>query len=105
MKENTHQPKQKMNITDQLRGISHIFIRYAAVLFIVLLVGVYTFLVFQILAARNATPSTDDVTAKLQGVTTPHIDPGVVGEIQSLQDNSVNVKTLFDQARSNPFQE
>ena len=33
-----------------------------------------------------------------------HIDQTVVNQLQSLQDNSVSVQTLFNQARNNPFQ-
>jgi len=76
--------------------------RYKVVLFIALLAGVYGFLFFKINGYSNVAPSSDaqPVVKKI-----PRIDPSVVQQLQQLQDNSVSVKALFDQARSNPFQE
>jgi hypothetical protein len=50
-------------------------------------------------------PSSDAVTSQVQAARIPHIDQSVVRQLQSLQDNSVSVKSLFNQARANPFQE
>lgn len=82
-----------------------VFLRYAAVLFIILLVGIFGFVGYQVVTARTAQPSDADIAAKIQATPTPHVDPNAVSQLQSLQDNSVNVKSLFDEARSNPFHE
>lgn len=82
-----------------------LFNRYAILLFVLLLSGVYGFVAFKLLTAHNAQPSDQAISAQVQTTATPHVDPKVVEQMQSLQDHSVNVKTLFDQARSNPFQE
>lgn len=79
--------------------------RYAALIFIVVLFGVYSFLVFRINTLNSQGPNDDDVTAKLQTVRRPKIDQSIVDKIQQLQDNSSEVKALFDKARNNPFQE
>jgi len=79
--------------------------RYAVVIFIVVMVGIYSFLVFRINMLNRIEPSSDDVAAKLQTLKRPKIDKSVVTKIQQLQDNSVEVQTLFKQARDNPFQE
>lgn len=79
--------------------------RYAVVIFIVGLVGIYSFLVFRINMLTRVEPSDNDVSAKLQTLKRPKIDKSVVSKIQQLQDNSVEVQALFKQARDNPFQE
>ena len=78
---------------------------YAVVWFFVLLIGVYGFAAFKIYTSQTAEPTDVAVNAEVRATTTPHVDQKVISEMQSLQDHSVNVKTLFDQARSNPFQE
>ena len=78
------------------------FQRYAVVLFLLLVACVYGLLVFRINSLQNTQPTN---SAQVTTVATPHIDPKVVDQLQQLQDNSVSVKSLFDQARSNPFQE
>jgi hypothetical protein len=77
--------------------------RYAVVLFLLLVALVYGFLVLRIQSMQNVQPSNNPTPGTV--VATPHIDQKVVDQLQQLQDNSVSVKSLFDQARSNPFQE
>jgi hypothetical protein len=52
----------------------------------------------------NVQPSSTVVTSQVKTVAIPQIDPTVVKQIQNLQDNSVSVQALFNQARTNPFQ-
>jgi dephospho-CoA kinase len=65
----------------------------------------YTFLVLRINSLSKAGPSEDAITEKLQSVKLPKIDKAIIDKIQQLQDNSVDVQTLFKNARDNPFQE
>lgn len=95
----------KLSIKDLLAKATenlHLIGRYAVLLFFLLLAGVYGFLIFRINSLSNATPTDSSPVSTVQ---VPHIDPTVVKQLQQLQDNSVSVKSLFDQARSNPFQE
>ena len=95
----------KQSLTNLLNKGLVVASRYVVLVFTLVLVGVYGFVAIQVYLARNAQPSEADITAQEQAATKPHIDQTVVSQIQSLQDHSVNVKTLFDQARNNPFQE
>lgn len=79
--------------------------QYAVLWFLLLLIATYGFVVFQINNARLAQPSQNEVDSQTKSVASPHIDQTVVDQILHLQDHSVNVKTLFDEARSNPFHE
>jgi len=97
--------KPKKSIRDTLAPIGAAIKRYMVLWFVILLAAVYGFVVYRIQAAATAEPSDSEISAKVQATSTPHIDQAVVDQMQSLQDHSVNVKTLFDQARSNPFQE
>lgn len=77
----------------------------APVIFIVFLVAIYGFLAWRIMQLMEATPSSSDVSAQLQTVGIPKVDPTVVQKMEDLKDNNISVQTLFDNARSNPFQE
>ena len=79
--------------------------RYLVPLFLLLLLGLYGFVVLRIQALNGAEPSATEISAQSQVAQVSHIDPKVLAQLQQLQDNSVNVQTLFDQARSSPFQE
>jgi hypothetical protein len=78
--------------------------RYALPLFLLFVAVIYGYIVLQINSLNNTQPSADAVDSQVQAARVPHIDSQVIQQLQSLQDNSVSVQTLFDQARNNPFQ-
>lgn len=77
---------------------------YSLVLFIIFVAGLYSFVLFRVNSLSHAQPQANDVSSQVTAAAIPHIDPAVVKQLQALQDNSVGVQTLFNQARSNPFQ-
>ncbi len=76
--------------------------RYRAIVFIIFIASLSGYLVAQINSAINVAPS-EEVQAATTSKT-PRIDPQLVQKLKSLEDNSVTVKTLFNEARENPFQ-
>jgi len=78
---------------------------YKTFLFFVGLLMIYSFLVFRISVLTGREPSGADIDAKLQSVSRPKIDQTAVDKINQLQDNSVQVKSLFNATRDNPFHE
>lgn len=79
-------------------------IRYRKLYFLVLVALVYGFVIMRIMSLRSQEPNQTDVSSATT-VAQPHIDQATVNKIKQLQDNSVNVQALFNQARQNPFQE
>jgi hypothetical protein len=77
---------------------------YSYVIFLVFVALLYGFVLFRINSLSNVQPSSDAVSSQVQAARIPHVDQAVIKQLQSLQDNSVSVKALFNQARSNPFQ-
>jgi hypothetical protein len=92
-------------LLQKLLPLMGFFKKYIVLIFILGLVGIYGFLVFRINTLNNVEPSEDAVSDQLQTVTRPKIDKASVDKIQQLQGQNVEVKTLFDQARNNPFSE
>ena len=78
--------------------------RYIFVIFVLFVAGLYSFVLFRVNSLSHAQPVASDVTSQVKAAAIPHIDQAVVKQLQSLQDNSVSVQALFNQARSNPFQ-
>src|SRR5688500_13436406 len=79
--------------------------RYSLVMFLLFLLGIYGFLSLRVLSLTQAQPDPTAVSAKLKTAGVPHIDPEALKKIQDLEDNSVEVQTLFEQARNSPFEE
>ncbi|HSX45615.1 MAG TPA: hypothetical protein VLG27_01255 [Candidatus Saccharimonadia bacterium] len=92
--------KIKSGLLDGLQKLS----RFRVVIGLLLVLGIYGFLIWRIESLNSVQPSPDAVLAKNNPLRSAHIDTKVVQQLESLRDNSVNVKTIFDQERQNPFQ-
>lgn len=98
---------KKKSIKDRLRQLVALlnkFKKYTFPAFIAFIVIIYGFLLFKINNLSNLEPSDTAITQQIKAAKVPHIDEKVVKQLQSLQDNSVSVQALFNEARSNPFQ-
>lgn len=98
-------PLTTQSLTELSSQALHRLSRYAVVGFLLLLAGVYGFVLVRISALSDAQPDDAAISAQVRASATPHVNPAVVQQLQDLQDHSVSIKTLFDQARNNPFQE
>jgi hypothetical protein len=91
-------------VLEKLSRFGQQILRYRVVLFIALVGILYSFIVFQTYSLSNSdagSAPSDSQTAAL----TPHVDKNVIDQLMSLKDNSVNVRALFNQSRTNPFSE
>jgi hypothetical protein len=75
---------------------------FVAVMLVLLM---YLFVVWQIRGLVAAEPSAEAESAALSSTNIPKIDKKAIDEIQSLEENSPQVRALFNEARNNPFQE
>ena len=78
--------------------------RYLWLVFLILIVVIYGYVLLKINGFLSATPSPSTISQNLKASATPVINQNVVNELNNLQNNSVSVQALFNQARSNPFQ-
>jgi hypothetical protein len=92
-------------LTEQLSVVLVKLKQYRLILFLLFVAAIYGFVFLRINTLNNAQPSSDAVAAQNNPIQASHIDKTVVKQLESLRDNSVNVQTLFEQARNNPFQE
>ena len=92
-------------ITNKVVPILQKVRRYVVVIFIIVLVAMYSFLVLRINTLASSEPSEEEVVEKMLTVKRLRIDQSAVDKILQLQDSNVSVKALFDQFRDNPFQE
>lgn len=91
-------------ITASLPKLGSQLRHYSLAIFLVSVGLTYLFILFQINSLSSAQPSADAISNQVKGAQPPKIDKQLVHQLESLQDNSVSVQTLFEEARSNPFQ-
>jgi hypothetical protein len=97
--------KSKPTISQQVQPAVRFVKKYKKFLFSMIVLVLIGFLVFRINQLASAEPSEATIDEKLQTVTRPKLDQGVIDRIQQLQDQNVEVQSLFDEARNNPFDE
>jgi hypothetical protein len=96
----------KLNVSD-LPGVFKRYLgkvsAYKVFIFFLLVASVYGYIVWRINVFSNVTADPSQEAAQTSAQ--PHIDAATIEKIQSLQDHSVSVQSLFDNARQNPFNE
>ena len=79
--------------------------KYTKISFFVFMILACCFLVLRINSFASTEPTESQVDDKLETVKRPHIDQASIEKIQQLQDQNVQVQSLFKDARDNPFSE
>lgn len=92
-------------LTDQATQFLTTLQHYSVLLFVVVVAILYGYLAYTINSLSSAEPAPDAVSSQVKAARIPHIDADVLTQLKKLQDNSVNVRTLFNDSRQNPFQE
>lgn len=92
-------------ITNKLQPIIEYAKRYRVILFALFLLGMYGFLIYQISVLSQSEPDPTTVSESLSTVKRLQIDQESIDKVLELEEQNVEVKTLFQQARENPFNE
>jgi hypothetical protein len=90
-------------LSEQFRAVGKKVSAYRVFIFFLAVASLYGYILWRINSFANIPPSQSE--SAVTTTTQPHIDPDTLAKIQNLQDNSVSVQTLFDDARQNPFHE
>lgn len=101
--------KEKSTVTvetlrTKLGNYTELLRHYTGIIFLVFIACLYGFVFYRINTVTNSQPFNTDVNNQVAASKIQHIDQKIVDQLQSLKDNSVNVKTLFEENRTNPFQ-
>jgi len=74
-------------------------------IFVIAILGVYGFLIWQINSLSNIAPSEEKITEEMQIIKRPNIDQATIDKIEKLKDQNIGVQSLFKAARDNPFKD
>ncbi len=93
------------DLKPRLKKLQVVAVKHAAFAAALIVLIVYLSVVWHIKGLADAEPSNDAETTALAGAHLPKVDPQAISQIQSLEQSSPEVHSLFNQARNNPFQE
>ena len=80
-------------------------LQHAKFIFIIMVVGLSSFLIFEINQLTSQEPEPEQVTEQLEIIKRPKIDQETIDKIRNLEDRNIAVQALFKKARDNPFQD
>ena len=95
----------KDKLQAQLQKFSTDMKRYLAIIVIMIIGSMCGYLVYTSGKLAEAEPSEAEVSERYQGAARPKIDKAAADKLYELEDQNIEVKSLFDQARNNPFSE
>lgn len=81
------------------------FLKHAKFVFIIVIIGLSGFLIFEINGLISKEPSDEQISQQLDIIKRPKIDQATIDKIEQLEDHNVAVQTLFKSARDNPFKD
>ncbi len=82
-----------------------VFVKHGAFIAILTVLVAYLFVVWQISKLASAEPTPEQQSAALAATNIPKVSSKDIEAIQSLEQSSTQIHSLFDAARNNPFQE
>lgn len=88
-----------------LSKASAFFQRYVVVICFVVFGAMYGYIIFASGQQASKQPSDAEVNNRFQATKRPKLDDAAAETLRKLSDQNVEVKALFDEARSNPFSE
>jgi len=91
-------PAKLIPIINKLRS-------YLSFIFVLVVLALFAFVILRIRTLVTTEPSQDAVNERLLTGQPVKIDTEAVERIEKLEESNVEVRTLFKQARDNPFEE
>lgn len=93
------------DLLNRIQPVIDIIRRYSITIAVIIIVGVYGYLVYESSSLVQVEPSQTQISEKYQSAKRPKIDQAIVHKLSDLQDNNITFQGLIDEARSNPFAE
>lgn len=100
--------KNNLNIkslTPLLKNVSKVALKHASFGAVLLVLLAYLFMVWRINSLSGREPSSQDQSTALSQAHLPKVDKKTISQIQALENSNTQIKSLFNDARNNPFQE
>ena len=90
-------------ILAKLLSIRDFFYRYKVVIFVIVIVGIFGFMTMRIAHFSNLDPTELQIENTQNSLNNIKLDSNAVQKINELQSQNINIESLFNNGRSNPF--
>jgi uncharacterized protein YpmB len=91
-------------LTTKLIPIKNFIIRYAILIFVISVVATLSFMTIMIARYSNAEPTAFQIEDKKASLRAVNLDSDTVEKIEALKSKNINIESLFNNNRENPFE-
>ncbi len=95
----------KNSISNLFKPSINFFSKHYLIIFIVFVVGIFSFLIFNIGYYSVREPSQQEIDDQLNKTLKLTIDKQSIEKIKQLKDQNINIEPDFPDSRNNPFNE
>lgn len=95
----------KAYLLDKAALLAALIKRFRFILVFVAFSIMYAYILTQVNAINAREPSDKQITDKATAAPRTKIDPELAKQITSLEEENIDIKTIFNEARKNPFAE
>lgn len=92
------------DLKKQLSRLGSLVTRYSFIIFLVIFAGMAGFLVTRIGELSRAEPSQVEIDEKLKDIKMPKVDEEAIAKLKELEERNISIEALFDNGRTNPFE-
>lgn len=93
------------NLLEQLLRATHILRQRAAIICFIIFAIIYGYIMVTVSNLSQQEPSETAVKEKLTKVAKPKVDESVAQTMLGLEERNVTIRSIFEEARANPFTE
>lgn len=97
--------KYLSKLKEYLKTFAGLFNRYSSVIFFVVFAALAGYLVMRIGTLARLEPTQAELDTKLSEIKKTKIDTDAVDKLQELEERDISIEALFDNGRTNPFED
>ena len=98
-------PKNQQSFLDSLKPFGATLWRYRVLIIIVIFSALYVYILLLSGAQTERQPSAKAVDEQIKANVRPRVDEATAETMMSLEDQNLDIKAIFNEARENPFVE
>lgn len=91
-------------MTTYIKPIKNFIVRYAVLLFVLSVVGVFSFMTLRIAHYSNAEPTEIQIEYEKASLRVIGLDENAIEKIEQLKAKNISIEYLFSSGRDNPFE-
>ncbi len=93
------------NLPEKLSPLFRLLAKHVNLIVIIVFALIYCFFLVRINSLAASKPSEEAIIEKMEAVKRPRIDEKAADKMLQLEDQNIQIQTLFNEARQNPFAE